>query len=526
MPEFDEAQGWHPGHNPWAVALTVTLATFMEVMDTSIANVALPHIAGGLSAGLDESTWVLTSYLVSNAIVLPVSAWLSDRYGRKRFYMSCVALFTASSLMCGIAPSLGLLILFRILQGMGGGGLGPSEQAILADTFPARQRGMAFAVYGMAVVLAPAVGPTLGGWITDHFSWRWIFYVNVPFGILSLSLTSFMVSDPPHIQRSKEQARGTPIDFLGLTLIATGLGAMQVVLDKGQRDDWFGSSFIVAFSITSVAALAAFLFWEWNHKYPIVRLHLFKNRSFAVANAVMLVAFAALLGSTVLLPLFLQTEMGYTAQLAGEVLSPGAFGVILVLPLVGWLVNRVDARLLVSGGLLLSAWGLFHFMHLYPGIDFRTAVWWRVLQVSGIGFLFVPINTISYNGMRPEDSNQVSAMVNLMRNVGGSVGISASTTLLARRQQVHQNYLVARVFDGNPHLQQVLTLLSNRLDVRGGASHASKLSYGRIFAMVQQQAAVLSYDDVFRVMGVVCLIAVAIVWLAKKSKPGQARMGH
>jgi MFS transporter, DHA2 family, multidrug resistance protein len=284
----EEAAGFHPGHNPWAVALTVTIATFMEVMDTSIANVALPHIAGGLSAGQDESTWVLTSYLISNAIVLPMSAWFSERFGRKRFYMSCVALFTASSFLCGLAPSLGILVLFRVLQGIGGGGLGPSEQAILADTFPPAKRGMAFAVYGMAVVLAPAIGPTLGGWITDNYSWRWIFYVNVPFGLLSLFLTNFMVQDPPHMVKAKKESRRHPIDFTGLVLVGTGLGALQVVFDKGQREDWFSSSLITIFTIVSCAALVGFAIREWNSKYPILNLRLLRNSNFAVSNLLML----------------------------------------------------------------------------------------------------------------------------------------------------------------------------------------------------------------------------------------------
>src|ERR1051326_479985 len=289
MPDNDyTASAWKPRYNPWIIALTVTLATFMEVLDTSIANVSLPHIAGNLSVSQDESTWVLTSYLVSNAIVLPVSGWFATRFGRKRFYMTCVALFTLSSFLCGLAPNLGLLVLFRVLQGLGGGGLGPSEQAILADTFTPAKRGMAFAVYGMAVVLAPAIGPTLGGWITDNYSWRWIFYVNVPFGLLSLFLTSFMVQDPPHMHKVQRESGKAPVDFTGIVLVATGLGAMQVVLDKGQREDWFHSSFIVVFTLLTLAALSAFAIWEWHHRHPILELHLLRNRNFATANAMML----------------------------------------------------------------------------------------------------------------------------------------------------------------------------------------------------------------------------------------------
>src|SRR5882762_476719 len=338
-----------PAINPWVIAVAVTLATFMEVLDTSIANVALPHIAGSLSAGQDESTWVLTSYLVSNAIVLPLSGWLSSIMGRKRFYMGCVALFTISSALCGFAPNLPMLIVFRVLQGAGGGGLQPSEQAILADTFPPAKRGMAFAVYGAAVIMAPAIGPTLGGWITDNFSWRWIFFVNIPVGILSLMLTSRLIHDPPDFRRRKLSE--TKIDYIGLGLVALGLGCLQIVLDKGQRDDWFESHFILALTVISAVSLIFVVFWEWRHKDPIIDLHLFKERTFAVSNLLMFMLGFALLGSTLLLPLFMQTLLGYTAERSGMALSPGGFAILLMLPLVGFLLSRYDARWLMATGL-------------------------------------------------------------------------------------------------------------------------------------------------------------------------------
>jgi DHA2 family multidrug resistance protein len=517
--------GFHPGHNPWAIALTVTIATFMEVMDTSIANVSLPHIAGGLSAGQDEATWVLTSYLVSNAIVLPLSAWLSERFGRKRFYMSCVALFTASSFLCGLAPSLGMLVFFRILQGIGGGGLGPSEQAILADTFPTAKRGMAFAVYGMAVVLAPAIGPTLGGWITDNFSWRWIFYVNVPFGILSLFLANIMVKDPPHMVKAKKESRKHPIDFTGIVLVATGLGALQIVMDKGQRDDWFGSNFITTFSIVAACGILGFIFWEWNHRYPIVNLRLFKNPNFAVTNVLMLLLGLALFGSTVLIPQFMQLELGYTAQLAGEVLTPGGIVILLLMPLVGFLVSRVDARYLIAFGFTVTAFSLFHMTNIYLGVDYKTAMLWRVYQAIGMAFMFVPINTISYVGVPAEASNQVSAMVNLMRNIGGSIGISAVTTLLARKEQVHHVYLANRLYEYQPHVQTFLAQ-SKDLFAGRGDSAASQLSYGRLAQVVQKQASVLAYVDTFYIMGTLCLTGVLFLFFVKKNKPGQAAAAH
>ncbi|MGH7271386.1 MAG: DHA2 family efflux MFS transporter permease subunit, partial [Polyangiaceae bacterium] len=315
------ATGWTGGKNPWVIALVVTMATFMEVLDTSIANVSLPHIAGNLSVTQDESTWVLTSYLVSNAVVLPISGWIATKVGRKRFYMTCVAIFTTASFLCGVAPTLGALIFFRVLQGIGGGGLGPSEQAILADTFPPAKRGMAMAVYGMAVVLAPAIGPTLGGFITDNFSWRWVFFINIPVGITSLILSNRVVTDPPHLKEAKAQSGG--IDWMGLGLVATGLGCLEVVLDKGQEDDWFHSATITGFALVAAVTLVSFVVWEWNHEHPIVDLKMFKLRSFAVANSLMLVLGVSLYGSTVLLPQYMQVLMGYTAEQSGMVLSPG-----------------------------------------------------------------------------------------------------------------------------------------------------------------------------------------------------------
>jgi DHA2 family multidrug resistance protein len=522
----DEQGGFHPGHNPWAIALTVTIATFMEIMDTSIANVALPHIAGGLSSGQDESTWVLTSYLVSNAVILPTSAWLSDRFGRKRFYMSCVALFTVSSFLCGLAPSLPLLIFFRVLQGAGGGGLAPSEQAILADTFPQEKRGMAFAVYGMAVVLAPAIGPTLGGWITDRYDWRWIFFINVPIGIMSLLLTHMMVKDPPHIKKAQKASKGTPIDFMGLALIAIGLGAMQVVLDKGQRDDWFNSNFITVFAIASLCGLVAFVAWEWRQKHPIVQLRLFKNPNFAVGNVLMMFIYAALLGTTVLIPQYAQTELGYTAEKAGELLSPGAFALVALLPLVGFLVRKIDARYLIGFGLIGMSWSLFRMTNLILGIDFHSLMMWRVYQALSMGFLFVPINTMAFTDMPPDSSNQVSAMLNLSRNVGGSIGISAVTTMVARRSQVHQAFLAQHTYQYNPRFQQLLTGLIARFSQRTGPEDAMRQAYRAIYMSIQQQAAVLAYIDVIQILAAVCLLGLVLLFFAKKNKPGAAAAAH
>ncbi len=514
---------WKPKHNQWAIALTVTIATFMEVLDTSIANVALPHIAGDLSAGQDESTWVLTSYLVSNAVVLPISAWLATRFGRKRFYMTCVAIFGISSLLCGLAPSLAMLIFFRVVQGLGGGGLAPSEQAILADTFEPAKRGMAFAIYGLAVVLAPAIGPTLGGYITDNYNWRWIFFINVPVAIFSLFLTSRLVEDPPYLK--SEKSAKVRVDYIGLGLIAVGIGALQVVLDKGEREDWFGSTFINVFAIMSGVCIIGALFWEYFHKDPIIDLQLFKNRTFAISCAMMFVLGAALFGTTVLIPQYLQTLMGYTAQVAGMALSPGGFTVMLLMPIVGGLVSRVDARYLIAFGFTVSAVALFHMTVINLDISFRDAVLLRVYQSIGLAFLFVPINTMSYVGIPREKNNAVSGLTNLARNIGGSIGISAVTTLLARRSQFHQGHLVSHVTEYDPAFRNQANGLAKALSASGtSAADAMHQAQAQIYLMVQRQAAALAYVDTIQVFAVACVFMVPFAFLMKKQKAGKGEV--
>jgi MFS transporter, DHA2 family, multidrug resistance protein len=514
-------QGFTGGHDPWAVAMTVTLATFMEVLDTSIANVALPHMAGSLSVSQDESTWVLTSYLVSNAIVLPVSGWFASRFGRKRFYMTCVAIFTASSFLCGIAPSLGALIFFRVLQGLGGGGLGPSEQAILADTFPPQKRGMAFAVYAMAVVVAPAIGPTLGGYITDHFSWRWVFFINVPVGIVSLLLSRRMVVDPPWVTAAR--ARVGRIDYPGLALVAVGLGALEVVLDRGQEDEWFASATITAFAVVSAVALVTFAAWEWRQEHPVVDVRLFTNRSFAAANVMMLVLGIALFGTTVLLPQYVQVWMGYTAQQAGMVLSPGGVVVILLLPLVGRLVSRYDARWLMALGFVVLSLSMFHMVKtLSPGIDFRTAVELRMWQAAGLAFLFVPINTVVYAGVPPEKNNAVSGIVNLSRNVGGSIGIALVTTLIARRAQFHQANLAAHLDAGSGALLARLAAVARALERAGTSSaDAARQAYAVVYRQLLQQAQTLAYLDALFVLACFTAAMVPLVFLTRRVEGGR-----
>jgi len=520
--------GWKPRHSPWAIALTVTMATFMEVLDTSIANVAVPNIAGGLSASVDEATWILTAYLVANGIVLPLSAWITTRVGRKRFYMTCVAVFTASSFLCGVAPSLTALICLRVVQGAAGGGLQPSEQAILADTFPPEQFGMAFAIYGMAVVLAPAIGPTLGGFVTDNFSWRWIFFINVPVGVASLLFSHRIVEDPPYMTAaSRKAARKLGVDYIGLGLIALGLGSLQVVLDKGQEDDWLKSHFIAILATIAAVALIMFVLWECRQKNPVVELKLFQGRTFATTTLMMFVLGVMLYGSTVLLPLFVQVLMGYTAELAGMVLSPGGFAIIAMLPLVGALSSRVQARWLVAVGFLISALALFHLAGLNLNIDFRTAMMYRIYQSIGLAFLFIPINTAAFTSATGENSNQISSIVNLARNVGGSVGISLVTTLTTRRAQIHQQALVRHVTNYDEALRDTLSGLSSQLAHNGySRPDATHHSLAWVYAMVQQQASVQAYIDAFWLLGVACLCMLPLVLLMKKNDPHQAVMAH
>lgn len=517
--------GWTGGRNPWAIALVVTLATFMEVLDTSIANVSLPHIAGNLSVTQDESTWVLTSYLVSNAVILPISGWIATKMGRKRFYMTAVALFTVSSFLCGVAPSLGYLILFRVIQGLGGGGLGPSEQAILADTFPLKQRGMAFAVYGMAVVLAPAIGPTLGGFITDHFSWRWVFFINVPVGLVSLSLTSRMVTDPPHLTEAKKRAGAA--DYVGLSLVALGLGALELVLDKGQEDDWFHSSFVTTATIIAAVSLVAFVVWEWRHPRPVVDIRLFRDRNFAASNVMMFTLGIALFGSTVLLPQYMQVMMGYTAEQAGMALSPGGFAVIMLLPFVGKLVSTVDPRWLIAIGFLVLSVSMFYMTgHLYEGIDFKHAMLLRVYQSVGLAFLFVPINQVVYATVPPEKNNAVSGIVNLSRNMGGDVGIAFVTTMIARRTEFHQTALVAHTTRYDDAFTGTIARIAGALQKAGEAApDATRRAMALVYRQLIRQAATLAYLDVLHVLATITMFMMPLLLLTKRPR-GHAAAGH
>jgi MFS transporter, DHA2 family, multidrug resistance protein len=500
------------------------MAAFMEVLDTSIANVALPYMAGSLGASNDQSTWVLTSYLVSNAIVLPISGWFASMLGRKRFFLICLVIFTVSSLLCGIAPSLGAIIAFRIMQGAGGGGLQPTAQAILADTFPPEQRGLAFALYGVTAIIAPTIGPTLGGWITDNYSWRWIFFINLPVGILTLMLVFRLVDDPPWLKR----ARGAAIkfDYIGFGLLALGIGALQVMLDKGQEDDWFGSHFILTLAILAAVGLVSCVFWEWFHKHPIIDVRLFKNLNFLGANGMMFVLGILLFSSLVMMPLFLQSLMGYTAESAGLVLSGGGLLLLVMMPVVGILSSKVEARYLVAFGWLTLSIGMYiSSRQIDLQISFVSASVLRLAQVFGLGFLFVPINLVSYVGMPIEKSGSVAGLINFMRNIGSSVGTSMVTTLIARRAQFHQVYLTAHLAPGRPSVGGAATGLAARLVASGvQVERAASQAYALLYRTLIGQATVLAYLDTFLVLAAGSAIMFALSFALKKNQPGGSRV--
>jgi DHA2 family multidrug resistance protein len=511
---------WRPKTKPALIAATVMLATFMEVLDTSIANVALPHIAGNLSATIDESTWVLTSYLISNAIVLPLTGWLHMLFGRKRFYMACVVIFTLSSLACGLAPSLFVLILCRVIQGAGGGGLQPTSQAILVESFEAKQQGMAMAAYGMGVVVAPIIGPTLGGWITDNFSWRWIFLINVPIGIISLLMTSTLIEDPPYLIR-KTLKQGLKIDFIGLGLLSVGLGFIQVMLDKGERDDWFSSPFIVFCAVAGGLGLVGVVLWELRQKEPMVDLRLFANRNFAVGTLMMFSLGLVMYGTTVLLPVMVQSLMGYTAQWAGMVLSPGGLLTMIVMPIAGRLLSKVEPRWLVITGLLILATGMYRLSMLSLQTGFWTLVLTWSISRSGLPLLFIPINVTVFAHVPRERTGSATGLLNLTRNLGGSVGISLVTVAQTRLAQVHQSILAGHMTPLDSSFTSRIAglqrgLMANGSDAAQAGAQANAVLYGELL----RQSTMLSYIDVFRILSGLCLLLIPMMLLMKRVKPG------
>lgn len=502
-------------YSPWLIAFTVMLSTFMLVLDTSIANVALPHIAGNLSATVDESTWVLTSFIVAMAIVLPLAGWFSQLFGRKRLYITCVFLFTLASFLCGLAPNLTSLILFRILQGASGGAMQPLAQSMLVESFPREKRGMAMAVYGMGVVVAPIIGPTLGGWLTDSYNWRWIFFINIPTGTISIILASIVLHDPPHLLR-RSSLKSVHLDLIGLLFMSLGIGALQIVLDKGERDDWFASHFIITLSLISMISLIIAVLWELNRDQPVVNLHLFRDRQFAMTTGLLFIVGFGLYGSTVLLPLFLQILMGYTSFNAGLVLSPGGIVTMMVMPFVGFMVGKVGAKWLITAGLVIGAIGLFEMSRFDLNVSFSHAVWSRVILSASLAFLFVPINTVAYSRLPKQAYDQAAGLINLSRNLGASFGISTVTTILARRAQFHQNVLSSHTTEFNPIFIQMAGRIKEGLIYSGQNAYIAAIkSKAILYHILQRQALTLSYVDAFWLLGVMFLAVIPLTFFLK-----------
>ena len=517
--------GWTPERsvagkrNPWSIIAVISIATFMVVLDTSIANVALAHIAGSLSASYDEAAWVITSFLVANAVVIPISGWLADIFGRKPYYMFSVALFTLSSLMCGLAPSLPFLIIARVLQGIGGGGLAPVEQSMMVDTFPPAKRGAAFAAYGVVVIVGPILGPSLGGWITDSYSWHWVFLINVPVGILSLTLVSLFVEEPPALRKNTKRVRkqGVKVDYVGFALVALCLGCLEITLDRGQREDWFSSGLIVTTAAICVASFLAFIPWELSQKSPIVNIRLFNNRNFIISNLFMLLMGLIIFGTTQFIPQLLQEVLGYTATNAGMALTAGGLATLLVMPLAGFLSTRVDPRLLIGFALAMQAIALWNMSTLNSQMSFADAAVARMIQSVALPFLFVTITNIAYVGVRPSQNNQASALMNVSRNLGGTFGISLVQTMLARQGQVHQAQYVETLNPLNPNYVSGIARLGHQLMANGlGQVQATQAATAQLYRSLGRQAQMLSYIDVFHVLMWVVFAVLPLVLLLKK----------
>ena len=511
------------------IALAVILPTFMEVLDTSIAAVALPYIAGSVSATNDEATWVLTSYLVANAVVLPASSWFSLKFGRKRFLLTCIVIFTISSFACGSATSLGMILLARAVQGAGGGALQPISQAILLETFPPKKRGLAMALFGLGVVVAPVLGPTLGGWLTDTYSWRWAFYINIPVGILAITMIMRYVTDPPYIRDAKPGR----FDRIGFGLLALWLALLQIILDKGQEDDWFGANWIRWATFILIVSFVSFIVWELRRHAPLVNLRVFRNRNFAIGCVLIACFGAAIYGLVTLLPLFYQELLGYTALNAGIAVSPRGVGAILAMPVIGVLTSRIDNRYLISFGFFLFAVCSLWFAHVDLGISQWSLLWPITLSGFGSGCVFVPLSTTTMAGLRNEEIGNASGLYNLLRNIGGSIGISIVNTIVARHEQIHRAYMVHWIDPTRPTYQQqvqgVTTLLNQSIGPNGATLNTqSNRALGIINGVVNQQARLWSYVDDFRYLAFACFLCVPIVFLLKKAvaKPGAVSAAH
>ncbi|WP_022723109.1 DHA2 family efflux MFS transporter permease subunit [Rhodopseudomonas sp. B29] len=523
-----EPAGEYGSANPWLIAVLVSVATFMEVLDTTIANVALRYISGGLAVSSDEASWVVTTYLVANSIVLCASGWIATMFGRKNFFLVCIALFTVSSLLCGFAWNLDALLFFRLMQGLAGGGMTPVAQSILAAAFPPSKRGQGFALYGIAVVVAPVVGPTLGGWLSDNLSWHWCFLINVPVGIVSLVLIYFII--PSSEQQKKEWAKlwanGLNFDFVGFALVAAFLGSLEVVLDRGQVEDWFSSSFIVTFAIISVVALLAFVPWELTRKQPLIDIKMLAGRQFGTCFVIMLATGALLIATTQIVPQLLQEDFGYTATLAGLVISPGGLVTMAMMLVVGRL-GAVQPRWLIALGASICVGAMFDLMRMSPDADYWFFALSRIYLGIGLPLIFIPITTASYDGIPPNKTDQASAMINLARNFGGSIGVSVSQTVLAQRLQFHNSRLVEHIGAWNPYYHDTLNNIQNYLKSQNATGNVSGTATAIIGQMVQGQASIMAYLDVFVALGVIAglmvPLALSLRTVKRSDKPA---MGH
>jgi len=511
MPSSPQAQ---PHVNPWIVAVAVMFATFMEVLDTTVVNVSLPHIAGSLSVSVDEAAWALTSYLVANAIILPITGWLANYFGRKRTLLAAVFGFTAASFLCGLAPSLPMLILFRIIQGATGGCLQPLSQAVMLEAFPPKDRGKAMAFWGLGIVVAPMLGPVIGGWLTDNYSWRWVFYINLPIGLASVIMTRLFIFDPPYIRRS---SRG--IDYWGIGMLAVGVGALQVVLDKGQEADWFGSNWIVVLAVAAAAGIVLFIVREIRTRDPVVRLSVFKARTYSAGVFLMTVLGFVLYGSMLLLPIFLQTLLGYPALNAGIAMAPRGLGSFLMMPLVGTVLGKFDPRKVLGAGLVGASWTLYTLSNLNLNAGYWDIFWPQFIQGASLAMLFVPLTTVTMDPIPKEEMGNATSMFNLMRNLGGSVGIATATTYLFRRQQFHTHLLGADVTPFNPQTMVRLRGLEAAMIAHGADPvTATHQAYGAIWGLVQRQASMIAFVDTFRAMSGVFLLMIPLVFLMKRPK--------
>jgi DHA2 family multidrug resistance protein len=526
MSDVGAVNGWKPRFNPWLIAIAVTLAAFMEILDTTIVNVALPYIAGTLAASSDEATYALTAYLVANGIVLTVAGWLSDTIGRKRYFLICLFAFTACSFLCGISQSLGQLVVFRAFQGFFGGGLQPNQQAIILDTFPPAKRASAFAVTAIATIVAPVLGPTLGGYLIEKLDWRWIFFVNIPFGAVAVFANFVLVEDPPW-EKQKQRKKGRGIDYVGLALISLGLGCLQVMLDRGEDDDWFGSRFIVIMAVLAFVGIFGAICWLLTAKKPIIDLDVFKDKNFAMGCVLIAAMGMILYASAVLIPQFSQAELGYTALLSGLILSPGGLVVIVLIPIVGRLMKVVPTRYIVMAGFTIMGFALMYSSRLVVTIDYWTLVEMRSAQTAALGFLFVPISTIAYLTLPQKYRSDGSALFSMFRNVGGAVGISVATALVTERRQADQAHLskfMTPLNQGYNALIQESEATLRTLGRAAGAVHDQAVAH--TYQTYQHQAAVLAYNNVFQYAAVVAFMVVPLCFLISKKTAAGGGGGH